>query len=87
MMKRMGAGAVGGFALGFVDKSWPATWPTIPVLGKAGTIALAAAAVHKYARVGFAADVAIAAATIAGYEMGSKGSISGDVMGGMASQT
>jgi hypothetical protein len=84
---RMGAGAVGGFVLGFVDKQWQPTWPTIPVLGKAGTIAVAAYFVHKHMKMKIAGDVALAAATVAGYELGATGKISGDVMGGLAAQT
>jgi hypothetical protein len=68
--------AAAGFALGFLDKSGTAI-PTIPLLGKAGTIA---AGLYFFAPAGgIWADAMVAAAAIAGYELGFKGSISGDV--------
>jgi hypothetical protein len=87
---QMFAIAAAGFALGFVDKSGTAI-PTIPLLGRAGTIA---AGLYFFAPSGgFWADAMVAASAIAGYELGLKGSISGDVSpqvsirgGGIASQ-
>jgi hypothetical protein len=67
---------VGGFGLGFLDKSAVAI-PTIPVLGKAGTIAVAAHFFGK-GKPGLVTDVRNAAAVVAAYEFGSKGSVSGD---------
>jgi len=69
---------MGGFAMGFIDK--PGTLPnipTIPILGKAGTIAVAA---HFFAkgRGGIITDIRNAAAVVAAYEFGLKGSVSGD---------
>jgi hypothetical protein len=70
---------IGGFAMGFLDKPGGpgANIPTIPVLGKAGTIALAA---HFFAKgkAGLATDIRNAAAVVAAYEFGLKGSVSGD---------
>lgn len=70
---------VGGFAMGFLDKPGGpgASIPTIPMLGKAGTIALAA---HFFAKgkAGIITDVRNAAAVITAYEFGLKGSVSGD---------
>jgi len=68
--------AMGGFALGFIDKQGTAI-PTIPILGRAGTIALAAHFIGK-GRPGLLTDVRNAAAAVAAYEMGNKGSVSGD---------
>lgn len=80
---------IAGAALGFVDKSGFAI-PTIPLLGRAGTIA---AGLYFFApKGGMWADAMVAAIAIAGYELGSKGSISGDVSpqvavrGGLAAQ-
>lgn len=71
---------VGGFGLGFLDKSATAI-PTIPVLGKAGTIAVAAH-FFGHGKPGLVTDVRNAAAAVAAYEYGSKGAISGDDMSG-----
>lgn len=70
---------VGGFVLGFLDKPGGpgANIPTIPMLGKAGTIALAAHFLGK-GKPGMVTDVRNAAAAVAGYEFGYKGSVSGD---------
>lgn len=70
---------VGGFAMGFLDKPGGpgANIPTIPLLGKAGTIAVAAHFFGK-GRAGLATDIRNAAAVVAAYEFGVKGSVSGD---------
>lgn len=73
--------AMGGFALGFIDKSGTSI-PTIPLLGRAGTIALAAHFIGK-GKPGILTDVRNAAAAVAAYEMGSTGKIAGDEPGGM----
>lgn len=67
--------AVLGIAMksGFVDKL-----PAIPVIGRLGTVAIGA---HYWARHGggkLARDVALCAAVIAGYQLGTEGSIHGD---------
>jgi hypothetical protein len=68
--------------VGYVEKEgWLAKLPTIPVIGRKGALALAA---HYYSKHGggrMARDVAVVAAVLAGYELGLKGSISGDVDG------
>jgi hypothetical protein len=71
--------AVGGFAMGFLDKPGGpgANIPTIPILGKAGTIALAAHFFGK-GRAGLVTDIRNAAAVVAAYEFGLKGSVSGE---------
>jgi hypothetical protein len=67
---------VGGFILGFIDKSGTSI-PTIPILGRAGTIALAAHFFGK-GKAGMVTDVRNSAASVAAYEFGLKGSVSGD---------
>jgi hypothetical protein len=74
LQTRMMAHATGGFILGIIDKNFP-TLPTLPFLGRAGTIAAIAyflAGKHKIAQ-----DVATSGASVAGYEMGKEGKISG----------
>jgi len=77
--ERLFATALGGAVLGFIDKSFP-NLPTLPLLGKAGTIAVAAYFFGK-GKGGLVRDVAIAGASIAGYQIGTTGKISGDLMG------
>lgn len=76
--------AVGGFAVGFLEKTFP-NLPSLPIVGKKGAIAIAAYFLRgKHPLV---QDVGMAAAAISGYELGSTGRISGDVMGdGIAAQ-
>jgi hypothetical protein len=90
-VSRLGAIALGGAALGFLEKQFP-NLPTIPLIGKKGTIVLAA---YYFSKKGgslghLARDVAIAGAALAGNELGSTGKISGDVVPqvhGVAAQT
>lgn len=83
------AAGIGGFALGFVKKTFP-TLPTIPILGRSGTIALGAYFLRGHIKSPIVRDVALAAAAVAGNELGSTGTISGDlapqVSGGVAAQ-
>lgn len=72
----MTKGAIGGAVLGYIDKNVPQV-PTIPMLGRAGSIALGAYMLSG-GKAGMAADVAIAGAVIAGYELGKDGKISGE---------
>ncbi len=69
---------LGGAALGFLEKTFP-NLPTLPVIGRKGTIALACYYFSK-GKGGHSLlrDVAIAASSIAGYELGTSGRISGD---------
>lgn len=78
---------VGGAALGFIDKSFPQL-PTIPVLGRAGSIALYAYMASKGRAGGIFRDVALCGATLAGYQLGSAGHVSGVVpqVSGIAAQ-
>lgn len=81
-MTTLGATALGGAALGFVEKQWPNA-PTLPIIGRAGTIALGAYWFGGKTKPGLLRDMAIAGAVIAGYELGRYGKISGeDVLGG-----
>lgn len=67
--------AVAGYVLGQLDKGTFGTLPTIPMLGRAGTIAVGAwyfGKGNKYAKL-----AAIAASAIAGYEYGSTGKVVG----------
>jgi hypothetical protein len=82
------ATAFGGFALGFINKSFPSL-PTLPIVGRSGTIALGAYLLGKHGGMGFngiVRDVAMAGAAVAGYELGTTGKVSGDVDGDLAPQ-
>lgn len=83
--ERMFGAALGGGVLGLVDKMFP-NLPTIPVLGKAGTLAALAYFFAKGKGSGIARDAAIAGASIAGYQLGTQGKVSGDLMGDLAPQ-
>lgn len=72
---RMGA-IVGGAVMGLLDKSG-IDLPTLPFLGKAGTVGVAAWAVGKYMRSPWAEDLATGMLSIAAYELAKEGSISG----------
>lgn len=79
--------ALGGAAYGFIEKSFGASIPTIPILGRAGTIAIGMHFLNKGRGSGLIRDIGIAAAVIAGYQLGATGKISGDDMSGdLASQ-
>jgi hypothetical protein len=89
-MRTMAGAALGGAVLGFIEKQFP-NLPTVPLIGRKGTIALVAYFVaRKGGRFGsIARDVGLAAAAIAGNELGSTGKVSGDVapqVHGIASQ-
>lgn len=66
---------IGGFAFGLIVKNFPQL-PTIPIVGKAGTVALLA--MFLKGKLPYAKEVGIAAASIAGYQMGTEGHILGD---------
>jgi|HubBroStandDraft_2_1064218.scaffolds.fasta_scaffold09641_6 hypothetical protein len=95
LQKRMMAVALGGLAWGFLEKHLPATLPTVPVIGKTGTVALAAYLLvdKMHVKIPYLEDIAMATAVLAAYEYGSTGKVAGDfdavhgsVMGGVASQ-
>lgn len=83
-INRMVGYAVGGFAVGFIEKTFP-NLPSIPIIGRKGTIAIAAHFLKgKHPIIN---DIGCAAAAISGYELGSSGHITGSIMGGgVASQ-
>lgn len=67
--------AVVGYAesAGFMDKL-----PSIPVVGRKGTLAIAAWYFSKHGGGKIARDVALIAAVLAGHELGTTGKVSGD---------
>lgn len=80
----IGAG-IGGAVYGFVEKQWGAKIPTIPILGRAGTVAVVCYFARKQGGMGKSAlvrDLGMAAAVIAGYQLGSTGKISGEDVDG-----
>jgi hypothetical protein len=82
-MSVVGEPALAGAILGYLNKNMT-TFPTIPQLGRAGTLALAAwffRGKHKMLR-----NLAPGFAAIALYEWMYEGKIQGDVVGGVASQ-
>ena len=83
-LTRLGAVAMGGAAYGFVEKMLPPTL-TLPIIGRAGTIAIVT---HYLGRgMPLVRDISLAAAVIAGYQLGSTGKIAGgDVEGAIVPQ-
>lgn len=83
---RSGALALGGFIYGYIEKNVP-QFPTLPVVGKSGAIALAAYFLGGK-NAGLIADVGNAASVIAGYSFGSTGKVSGvaSQVSGLAAQ-
>jgi len=82
--KRITAGASGGFLYGFVEKTWGDKIPTIPAIGKSGTVALAIyflKPTNQHLR-----DIGFAAAVIAGYSFGKTGTVSGHGVHGYSSE-
>lgn len=76
------APAIGGFAVAKIeDTGILDSIPTLPLLGKKGTACLAIHLIRPQA-TGILRDVKIALATMAGYELGKSGIISGPFSGG-----
>lgn len=71
------AAGLGGAALGLIDRAFP-EMPSIPIIGRKGTIAIACYFFSKGGRHSLLRDVALAAAAISGYELGTTGKVSGD---------
>jgi len=69
--------AIGGFLYGIIEKNFAAQLPTLPLIGRAGSIAIAAYLMGKGRGGGIIADVGKAAAVIAGYQFGTTGKING----------
>lgn len=82
--------ALGGAIFGFIEKKYP-TMPTLPVVGRAGTVAIVSYFLAKkggFGHAGIVKDVGVAAAAIAGYQLGAVGKIAGDddVIHGVAAE-
>lgn len=80
----IGAG-IGGALYGFIEKQWGAKIPTIPLVGRAGTVAIACHFAQKQGGMfsgKLVRDLGMASAVIAGYQLGSTGKISGDDIDG-----
>jgi hypothetical protein len=67
--------AVGGLIYGWIEKSYGESLPTLPMIGKSGTVALACYFLGGSNKM--IADIGIAASAIAGYSLGKEGKISG----------
>lgn len=80
--------AIGGAALGWLDKiAEEKSLPTLPIIGRAGTIGLIAYFVRGQGGLGgWAAKIARAGFTVAGYQYLRHGKVEGDdsVMGDMS---
>lgn len=66
--------AIGGLAYGFIERSFP-SMPTLPLVGKSGTVALAVYFLGGQNDI--LNDIGVAAAAIAGYSLGKTGVVSG----------
>jgi len=76
--------AMGGALYGFLESKFP-NLPTLPIIGRAGTVAIAGHYLAKHlggTLGGIVRDASIAAAAIAGHELGKDGHISGDDLAG-----
>jgi len=85
-MQQMLGHTIAGFGYGYIEKSFP-NLPTLPVVGRAGTIAVIAK--MAIGKVPYAREVCMFAAGLAGYQMGTQGHVLGDVVPqvhGIASQ-
>lgn len=72
-------GAIGGAAIGFAEKSGLLDKvPSLPMLGAKGSFAAISYFMGGTKKPGLLRDATIAAATLAGYQMGKEGKISGD---------
>jgi hypothetical protein len=74
--KRITGSAMGGFGVGFIEKTFGDKIPTLPYVGRKGAIALAVYFMEPKSEI--LRDVGIAAGALAGYELAKDGSISGD---------
>jgi hypothetical protein len=79
LMSKTRMGIVGGaLAVGFLEKQgFMAQLPTLPLIGRTGTIGLAAYVLSDNGKNKFADEICTAALVIAAHELGSTGSIVG----------
>jgi len=77
--ERIGA-MVGGFLLGMIDKQGTAV-PTIPMLGRAGTVGVALYFAGKQFKMPILVHSSTAALAVATYQIGREGKIAGDIDG------
>ncbi len=76
--------AIGGALFGFVVKSgYVDRLPAIPVIGRTGTAALLLNYFSKHGGGQMARNAALAAAVLAGYQLGHDGKITGDELSGL----
>ena len=68
--------AIGAFVIGMIEKQGT-NIPTVPVLGRKGTIALGAYFLGGQ-KPGLARDVCLAATALAAFEFAKEGKVSGD---------
>jgi hypothetical protein len=80
--KRLQNTALGGLAFGLLVKNFP-NLPTLPGVGRSGTVALAIYFLKPKNKL--LQDLGVASAAIAGYTFGETGTVAGD--GVLASQT
>lgn len=78
--KTLGGVAIGAGAVGLLEKTGILdSMPNLPVIGKKGAIAIAAALMSHYGVGGeITRDVAIAATALSAYQLAKEGQISGD---------
>lgn len=73
---------LGGAIIGFAEKSFGASIPQIPIVGRKGALTLIAYFASRNGIGGaILRDAAIAGAAICGYELGTSGKVSGDLDG------
>jgi hypothetical protein len=68
--------ATGALVLGFIDRQGVKV-PTVPILGRAGTIAAGGMLLGKHMKLPIATKIGKAALVIALYELGKEGKVSG----------
>jgi hypothetical protein len=71
--------ALGGAALGFIQKQFAASLPAVPIIGKNGTIALGAYLLRG--KFPLADDICTAALVVSAFQLGSTGKVEGYVAG------
>lgn len=75
LQTRMQGGALAGAALGFIEKTFGDKIPTMPMVGRKGTVALVIYFMkpkHKIIQ-----DIGVAASVLSGYQLGKENKIDG----------